>query len=196
MTFISKKYNKPYFYNTCDNISSWEDTLKPLDIGDRSKLQYCYRNLPWGWKITTSTTKYPGNIYFTNGTVSQWEVPPPDTYSLDELQDIIDNVADDDDRMEQFVTNLPTEALLTMKDVKNIYTEDDAEIRVLEPQSYNSLNKFDRDHFMYSDMEDNDDRHFGLFYNIPGDDKAVSGSGADDWYKLDKPLYDYIVTFK
>ena len=98
--------------------------------------------------------------------------------------------------MEQFVTNLPTAALLTMKDVKNIYTEDGAEIYVLEPQSYDILNKFNKDNFMYSDMEDNDDNHFGLFYNIPGDDKAVSGSGADDWYKLDKPLYDYIVTFK
>ena len=25
LIFGSKTYNKPYFYNTCDNTSSWED---------------------------------------------------------------------------------------------------------------------------------------------------------------------------
>ena len=190
LIFGSKTYNKPYFYNTCDNTSSWED----------KKLE-CSIKIPPGWKIIESTQKYPGNIYFNNGTVSQWKLPTEKNYTPDKLQDIIiDIITDsredqDSDKYEKFITNLPIDSQLTLEEVRDIYNNNE-EIYVLEPQSYDNLTKFNRSNFMYSEMRNNDSTHFGLFYSLPGDDKAVSGSGSDDWYKLDKSLYDYILKFE
>lgn len=185
LMFVSETYNRPYFYNTCDNTSSWED----------KKLE-CSPNIPFGWKLVKSTKKYPGNTYFTKGTKSQWEIPYEKIYTIEELNKIINDIYTyDDDKHEEFITNLPTESQLTLQQAREIY-ENAEEIHILPPQAYNKLIQFDKYDFMYSDMENNDERHFGLFYSLQGDDKAVSGSGADDWYKLDKSLYDHIVKFK
>ena len=64
--FLSKIHNIPYFYNPCTNVSSYDNIQHDM----------CYKNdLPSNWKLVKSTKKYPGNIYFTDGTNVQWSFP-------------------------------------------------------------------------------------------------------------------------
>ena len=70
LSFTSQKYNRVYLYDPCSDLSSWEDKAKP-----------CTMILENDWKLAISKNKYPGQIYFTNGIISQWKFPEKCNYT-------------------------------------------------------------------------------------------------------------------
>ena len=70
LLFTSQKYNRVYSYDPCSDLSSWEDKAKP-----------CTMILENDWKLAISKKKYPRQIYFTNGIISQWKFPEKCNYT-------------------------------------------------------------------------------------------------------------------
>ena len=82
---------------------------------------------------------------------------------------------------------LPNDCFLTPRDTIDI-KENGKAIRVIEPQDYSSVSTIDATNFMFNGKSD-DDNCSGYFYEF--DDKAVSGSGADVWYKVTPSLVEF-----
>ena len=99
---------------------------------------------------------------------------------------------------EDWLNAIPTDAHLTLGDVRRI--KQGETIRVLEPQRYQSIVMLSSDHMMFES-----DSAYGYFYGQDGDSfvdtpslktlderddhyLAVSGSGAEHWYKITESL--------
>ena len=102
---------------------------------------------------------------------------------------------------EAWLNDIPRDAYLTMGDVKRIKEQGET-VRVLEPQVYRSVTVLGRDNFMFSD-DGATRKEYGYFYGmkghrfvtspseVTGDCFAVSGTGADAWYKLTPSLFEH-----
>jgi len=85
-----------------------------------------------------------------------------------------------------------------MSDVRGIVNGTTKPFKVLEPQTYTTFTTLNKE-MVYSVVDNSEDTndHIGMFYTFEGqNDIAGTGSGYDQWYKIDDIMYNILREYK
>ena len=109
------------------------------------------------------------------------------SYTLDLPEKVQEHVRMAKEKLETDPVMVGT-CFLTPEDTVNIFDRGHT-IRVLRPQAYDGVSALDASDLMFKHCRDEREDCRGLFYASNG--KAVSGSGADVWYKVSHALVKF-----